>query len=104
MTVGDVIGAAGGVVILIGGAQVSDVLTAFATVPIYIAGAGALAALATRALPGSPDARRAALATAAAGPLAVGAIGMTNADGSGFIALGGLLALVGGTLAFRARS
>ena len=79
-------------------------LTAFATVPIYIAGAAAVAALATRALPPPADARAAALATAAAGPLAVGAIGMTNADGSGFIVLGGLLALIGGALAFRART
>jgi hypothetical protein len=101
VTVGDVLAAVGGVVIVFGVQQTGEILTPTASVPATIAGLVALAApliaIATRAA--RPPA---AVAASAAGAFALGAAGMAEAAGRPEIVIGGLLAIAGGVLAFRA--
>jgi hypothetical protein len=103
MLAGDAIAAAGGLMVVAGVIATGDVLTWVAAVPTALAGLAALAAPTIAA--GARRAQRpAALVAATAGGFALGGAGMAEAPGQAVILIGGLAAVAGGVVAFRARS
>jgi hypothetical protein len=103
VTPGDVVAAAGGLLIVVGVNGTGDILTWVASVPSILAGVVAIAAPVVAFLIRRGE-RVAALLAIAAGAFAIGAAGMAEAPGRTEIVIGGLVAAVGGALAFRARS
>ena len=103
VTVGDVMAPVGGLLIVFGVESTGDILNATAAVPATLAGLVAIAAPLI-AVAARTATRPGALAAATAGAFALGAAAMAEADGRPEIVLGGLLAVTGGVLAFRARS
>jgi hypothetical protein len=103
MTAGDAIAAAGGLMVVAGVIATGAVLTRVAAVPTAVAGLMALAAPTIAA--GARRAQRpGALVAATAGGFALGGAGMAEAPGQAVILIGGLAAVAGGMVAFRARS
>ena len=101
VTPSDVVTAIGGVLILVGTAQLGSDVSAFVIAPCISAGVLAVAAL---PLGAAARVRLPALLGATAGAFALGAVAMTHADGRGFVLLGGAAALIAGAIALRARS
>ncbi len=101
VTPSDVVTAIGGVLILVGTAQLDGDVSAFVIAPCIAAGVLAVAAL---PLGAAARVRLPALLGATAGAFALGVVAMTHADGRGFVLLGGATALIAGAIAFRARS
>ncbi len=103
VTPGDVIAVIGGVLIVVGVDRTGEILNWIAAVPSTIAGVIAFAAP-VLAFVLRREQRLAALLAATAGAVAIGGAGMAEAPGRTALVIGGLAAVVGGALAFRARS
>ncbi len=101
VTPSDVVTAIGGVLILVGTAQLGSDVSAYVIAPCITAGVLAVAAL---PLGAAARVRLPALIGATAGAFALGVVAMTHADGRGFVLLGGAVALIAGAIALRARS
>ena len=97
ITPGDAVASAGGLLVIIGVLVSNDSLGWVAGVPTLIAGLVAMVGVALRS-------RLATLAVASAGAFALGAAGMADGPSRGYVVLGGLMAALGGAIAFRARS
>jgi hypothetical protein len=103
ITPGDVIAALGGLLVVLGVDTTGDILTWIAAAPCTAAGAIAIVApLLAVAL--RRNERHASLLATVAGAFAIGGAGMAEMPGQLAVVIGGVAAMIGGAVAFRARS